>query len=154
MRHLHPLLAPAWAALAAASAAAAPAQTAAPPAHSGMKPGSWEIVAEITSSDAAGTRTITSRLCYGPDDVAVASRVLPPQRGLGAQCLASDIERGTDGVTWKLACTGPTGSLDGRATMKAGPTSYVAQASFGRKSAGKMVKVQEKINARWIGECT
>lgn len=156
MTHLHTLLVSALTAVAtfgAATASAAPS-IAPPPAHSGMKPGSWEIVSEITSSDSSSKRTVTSRLCYGPEDVAVPARVLPPQRGLGVQCLATDIKRGADGVAWKLACRGKAGALDGSATMKAGPTSYVAQASLGRKAGGKAVTVQEQINARWVGECT
>jgi hypothetical protein len=63
-------------------------------AHSGLKPGSWEISTVVEFSDTATNKTVTSKLCYLPEDVASPSRVLPPQRGLGFQCLASEIKAG------------------------------------------------------------
>lgn len=83
MRHFAPPFA--LAALLSGGAVAQPTTT----APSGLKPGLWEIVTQGASSDTTTTRSITSRICYSPEDVASPTKVLPPQRGLGVQCLLS-----------------------------------------------------------------
>ena len=141
-------------ALAASLAGAAAAQPAAPVAQSGLKPGSWEIASVVDFSDTSTRKTITSRLCYSPDDVAAPSRVLPPQRGLGVKCLASDVKAGgTTGIAWKLTCTGKEGAMNGTGTMKPGPTAYSAEVHLERKSGGKVVRIAEKTSGRWVGPC-
>jgi hypothetical protein len=130
------------------------AQAVSPAAASGLKPGMWEIVTHVESSDTTTTRTITSRVCYSPEDVASPTRVLPPQRGLGAQCLASDIKAGgQSGISWKLACKGKDAPLNGEGTLKPGPTSYTAEIRLERKAGAKVVKVGEKTTGKWLGEC-
>jgi hypothetical protein len=130
------------------------AQPAAPTPPSGLKPGSWEISTVVEFSDTSTRKTITSRLCYSPEDVASPGRVLPPQRGLGVQCLASDVQAGgTTGIRWKLACTGKAGAMTGTGTMKPGPTAYSAEVHLERKSGGKVARIDEKTSARWVGAC-
>jgi hypothetical protein len=130
------------------------AQPAATTAPSGLKPGSWEISTVIEFSDTSTRKTITSRLCYSPEDVASPGRVLPPQRGLGVQCLASDIKAGgATGIGWKLACTGKGGAMNGTGTMKPGPTAYSAEVHLERKTGGKVARIDEKTSARWVGPC-
>jgi hypothetical protein len=132
----------------------ASAQTASPAAASGLKPGMWEIVTVVENSETTTKRSITSRLCYSPEDVASPTTVLPPQRGLGAQCLASDVKAGGGaGISWKLACKGKEGSLLGGGTMKPGPTGYSAEVHLERKAGKKVVNVDEKSQGRWLGEC-
>ena len=123
-------------------------------APSGLKPGSWEISTVAEFSDTSTTKTITSRLCYSPEDVAAPGRVLPPQRGLGVQCLASDVKSGgTSGIAWKLSCTGKGGAMHGTGSMKPGPTAYSAEVRLERKAGGKVVRIDEKTSGRWVGAC-
>ena len=130
------------------------AQPAAGTAHSGLKPGSWEISTVVEFSDTATRKTITSRLCYSPEDVAAPTRVLPPQRGLGVQCLASDVKAGGEtGIAWKLACKGKDGPMNGSGAMKPGPTAYSAEVRLERKAGGKVLKIDEKTKGKWIGAC-
>jgi len=139
---------------ASAAGAGVAAQPAAPAAQSGLKPGNWEISTVIEFSNTATRKTITSRLCYAPEDVAAANRILPPQRGLGVQCLASDVKAGgTSGIAWKLTCTGKEGAMNGSGTMKPGPTAYSAEVHLERKAGGKVVKIDEKTSGRWLGPC-
>jgi hypothetical protein len=136
-------------------AGAASAQPAAPAAPSGLKPGSWEISTVAEFSDLSTRKTITSRICYSPEDVASPSRVLPPQRGLGVQCLASEVKAGGEtGIAWKLACKGKDGPMNGGGTLKPGPTTYAAEVRLERKTGGKALKIDEKTTGRWLGECT
>ena len=80
--------------------------------------------------------------------------MLPPQRGLGVQCLASDIKAGGEtGIAWKLSCSGKDGPMNGTGTMKPGPTAYSADVRLERKSGAKVLKVDEKIKGRWLGPC-
>ena len=130
------------------------AQPAAGPAHSGLKPGSWEISTVVEFSDTSTQKTITSRLCYSPEDVASPTHVLPPQRGLGVQCLASEVKAGGQtGIAWKLACKGKDGPMSGNGTMKPGPTAYSAEVRLERKAGGKVLKIDEKVKGRWLGAC-
>jgi len=130
------------------------AQPAAGTAHSGLKPGSWEISTVVEFSDTSSPKTVTSRLCYLPEDVASPSRVLPPQRGLGVQCLASEIKAGGEtGIAWKLTCKGKEGTMNGSGAMKPGPTAYSAEVRLERKAGGKVVKIDEKTKGRWLGTC-
>ena len=123
-------------------------------AASGLRPGLWEIVSTIESSDTTTTRTITSRICYSAEDVASHIKVLPPQRGLGAQCLASEVKSdGEAGISWNLTCKGKGASLQGAGRMKPGPTGYTAEIRLERKSGAKVVKVGERAKGRWLGEC-
>ena len=123
-------------------------------AHSGLKPGSWEISTVVEFSDTATNKTVTSKLCYLPEDVASPSRVLPPQRGLGVQCLASEIKAGGEtGIAWKLNCKGKEGTMNGSGAMKPGPTAYSAEVRLERKAGGKVVKIDEKTKGRWLGTC-
>jgi hypothetical protein len=135
-------------------ACAVAAQPATPSPPSGLKPGTWEISTAVEFSSTATHKTVTSRLCYSPEDVAAPNRVLPPQRGLGAQCLASDVKfGGTTGIAWKLTCSGKDGTMTGTGSMKPGPTAYSAEVRLERKSGGKVVHVDEKISGRWVGTC-
>jgi hypothetical protein len=130
------------------------AQPAANTPPSGLKPGSWEISTVVESSDTLTQKTVTSRVCYSPDDVASPSRVLPPQRGLGVQCLASDVQFGGEtGIAWKLTCKGKEGAMNGNGAMKPGPTAYSAEVRLERKAGAKVVKIDEKAKGRWLGEC-
>ena len=141
-------------AFAASAGGLAGAQPAAPVAQSGLKPGSWEISTVIESSSTSTRKTVTSRFCYLPDDVAAPNRVLPPQRGLGVQCVASDIKAGgTTGIAWKLTCSGKEGAMSGSGTMKPGPTAYSAEVHLERKTGGKVARIDEKTSARWVGPC-
>ena len=93
-------------------------------------------------------------MCYSPEDVASPSGVLPPQRGLGVQCLASDVKAGGEtGIAWKLACKGKEGPMNGSGTMKPEPTAYSAEVRLERKAGSKALKIDEKTKGRWIGEC-
>lgn len=131
----------------------ASAQPAAALPASGLKPGSWEISTVIASADASMQKTVTSRVCYSPEDVAAPERVLPPQRGLGVQCLASDVKSsGTVGISWKLACNGKVGSMNGSGTMKPGPGAYSAEVRLERKGA-KAARIDETITGKWVGTC-
>ena len=130
------------------------AQPATSTAASGLKPGLWEITTVVESADTSTRRTITSRLCYSPEDVASSSRVLPPQRGLGVRCLASDTKTAGDvGAAWKLTCKGKEGTLNGTGKMKPGPTAYSAEMRLEGKVGGKPLKIDEKTSGRWQGEC-
>ena len=141
-------------ALAALAAGTVSAQPAPSTAHSGLKPGSWEISTVVEFSDTATNKTVTSKLCYLPEDVASPSRVLPPQRGLGVQCLASEIKAGGEtGIAWKLTCKGKEGTMNGSGAMKPGPTAYSAEVRLERKAGGKVVKIDEKTKGRWLGTC-
>jgi hypothetical protein len=141
-------------ALAASAGGLAGAQPAPPVAQSGLKPGFWEISTVVEFSSTSTRKTVTSRLCYSPADVAAVNRILPPQRGLGVQCLASDVKAGgTTGIAWKLTCSGKEGALNGSGTMKPGPTAYSAEVHLERKSGGKVVKIDEKTSGRWVGSC-
>jgi len=141
----------AWVALVGGSVSAQPAASTPP---SGLKPGSWEISTVVESSDTSMQKTVTSRVCYLPEDVASPSRVLPPQRGLGVQCLASDVKAGGEtGIAWKLACKGKEGAMNGNGAMKPGPTAYSAEVRLERKAGSKLLKIDEKIKGRWVGEC-
>lgn len=132
----------------------ASAQPAAGTPPSGLKPGSWEISTVVASSDAATQKTVVSRLCYSPEDVAAPGRVLPPQRGLGVQCLASDIKSGgTTGIAWKLTCNGKGGTMSGSGAMKPGPAAYSAEVRLERKAGGKSVRIDETITGKWVGNC-
>ena len=132
-------------------AGAQPAPTAPP---SGLRPGAWEISTVIEFSNASTRKNVTSRLCYSPEDVANPARVLPPQRGLGVKCLASDVKAGgTTGIAWKLTCEGKDGAMNGTGTMKPGPTAYSGEVRLERKAGGKIVRVDEKISAKWVGAC-
>ena len=140
--------------LAASAAGTVSAQPAPSTAHSGLKPGSWEISTVVEFSDTATHKTVTSQLCYLPEDVASPSRVLPPQRGLGVQCLASEIKAGGEtGIAWKLTCKGKEGTMNGSGAMKPGPTAYSAEVRLERKAGGKVVKIDEKTKGRWLGTC-
>jgi Protein of unknown function (DUF3617) len=134
---------------------AASAQPTTGTAPSGLKPGSWEISTVAEFSDGASThKTITSRLCYSPEDVASPTHVLPPQRGLGVQCLASDVKiGGQTGIAWKLTCKGKDGPMNGSGAMKPGPTAYSAEVRLERKTGGKALKIEEKTSGRWLGPC-
>ncbi len=108
----------------------------------------------VEFSDTSTHKTVTSRLCYLPEDVASPSRVLPPQRGLGVQCLASDVKAGGEtGIAWKLTCKGKEGTMNGSGAMKPGPTAYSAEVRLERKAGGKVVKIDEKTKGRWLGTC-
>ena len=130
------------------------AQPATTVAASGLKPGLWEIVTVVERSDTSTRKTVTSRLCYSPEDVASPSRVLPPQRGLGVRCLASEVKAGGDtGIAWKLTCKGKEGALNGTGKMKPGPTGYSAEIRLEGKVGGKPLTVDEKASGQWKGEC-
>jgi len=130
------------------------AQPATNTAASGLKPGLWEIATVVERSDTPTRKTITSRLCYSPEDVASPSRVLPPQRGLGVRCLASEVKAGGDtGIAWKLTCKGKEGTMNGTGKMKPGPTAYSADIGLEGKVGGKLLKIDEKTSGRWQGEC-
>ena len=140
--------------LVASAGGSVSAQPAASTAHSGLKPGSWEISTVVEFSDTATHKTVTSKLCYLPEDVASPSRVLPPQRGLGVQCLASEIKAGGEtGIVWKLTCKGKEGTMNGSGAMKPGPTAYSAEVRLERKAGSKVVKIDEKTKGRWLGTC-
>lgn len=122
----------------------------------GMKPGVWEVVSVIQPPDAKVKKTVTSRLCYAAADVATASRVLPPQRGLGLQCVAADVKAADASAwSWKLTCNGTEGAYSGTGSLRPASTNYSAQVSLEQKRGAKGGgRIDQTVTGRWISDCT
>ena len=83
-----------------------------------------------------------------------SSTRVPPQRGLGVQCLASEVKAGGEtGIAWKLACKGKDGPMNGSGRHEArADRVFGRSARLERKAGGKVVKIDEKTKGRWLGD--
>lgn len=137
------------------SAASAQDKAGAASGGTGLKPGLWEIASSHDALDAKSKRTVTSRICYSASDVAVASRMIPPTRGLGVKCEVPDVKSAAPNITWKAVCKGKEGSsLASAGSMKVDATTYSAEVRFEQKGVGKVSLLEEKISARRVGDCS
>ena len=133
---------------AAPSAAAAPS-TAAPVARSGL----WEITIAEQVVNSTNKRNTLSRICLGPDDVKIAARVIPAQRSLGMHCDNLGLDDQGTTLTWKVACKGKEGSINGAATMTLAAESYVAQVKLDSRVGSKAGKLEQTITGKRVGDC-
>ncbi len=125
----------------------------APAVTTAMMPGLWEITNAIETVGSTSKRTVTMRICYGPDDVAAAPRIIPPQREFGMKCDTRDVKTVDSAVTWRVACVGKESSLNGSGKMIPAAQSYSATASLNAKTGAKTSKVEQSISGKWISEC-
>ena len=116
-----------------------------------MKPGVWELttINQVPGSNSA--RTVTARTCLSADDVGNLQRIVPQQQEFGMKCETRDARLQGQDATWRVACAGKDGSLNGTGKMTMAPDAYTGQAALERKAAGaKAVKVEQKVTGKWI----
>ena len=133
----------------AATTGAAPSAGATP-----MRPGLWETTVAVETVGSNSKRTIVSRACYAPTDVADAARILPRQREPGMKCENLDAKAQGANATWRVACASADGTLAGTAELALTGTTYSGHAEFERKKRGaKAEKVTEALSGKWLEAC-
>ncbi|MEP7300989.1 MAG: DUF3617 family protein [Caldimonas sp.] len=137
-----------------AAAPAAPAVLPQTSAATPMRPGLWENSIAIETAGSTTRRTIVSRACYTPADLADIARLLPKQREPGMKCENRDARAQGANATWQVACASPEGSLAGTAEMAVTATTYTGRAELERKKRGaKAEKVAETLAGKWLEAC-
>lgn len=134
---------PAWAQKAAPTAGPTP-----------MRAGLWETTVVIETAGTSGSRTIVSRACHAPADVADVARVLPKQREPGMKCENRDAKVQGANASWQVACASAEGTLGGSADLALAATTYSGHAALERKKRGaKAEKVTESLSGKWLEAC-
>lgn len=132
-----------------AGPAAAPGAGATP-----MRPGLWETTVAIETVGSNTKRTIVSRACYKPTDVADVAKVLPRQREPGMKCENVDARTVGANASWRIACSSADGTLTGAADLSLTGTTYSGHADLERKKRGsKAEKVAVAIGGKWLEAC-
>ncbi len=143
------------AALPLAFMASLPAAAAGP----AVKAGLWEVVAVAEKGGPNNKSTVTSRVCYGADDVKDLIHFVPVTQEIGWKCNVQDFKNTGDASSWKITCTTKTHQLAGAGTMTLKADSYAASISLEQKpnaakSTEKPLKIQETVNGKLVGgEC-
>ena len=119
-----------------------------------MNPGLWEISTLNETAGSTTKRTVTSRACYGSEDVGNVQRIVPQQREFGMKCETRDAKQRGAEATWRVACTGKDSTLNGTGKMTLAADVFTGRADLERRAAGtKAVKVEQHIMGKWIDNC-
>jgi hypothetical protein len=142
-------LTPSCTALALAGLVAGPAQ-----AQTSMKPGLWEITMTMEMPGMPmQPKPTTVRQCYRPEDVKDPKNMIPKQQDGGVKCETLDYKQSGDTASWRLACKGQGMNMTGSGNMTMKSDSYTGTSVMEMNMQGKNMKMSQKLNGKWVGEC-
>jgi hypothetical protein len=122
------------------------------PAKVASKPGQWETKTS-TKMDDGGRREGTSLVCISPRDLRSPEVLLPTYSQVGMTCANRDIKFNGNVVTWKVSCAGAGNAIEGSATLTFAETTQKGSGTYAQGVAGKTIKMQQTINAKFLGPC-
>ena len=114
------------------------------PAGAQMNPGKWKIT---TTTEMAGmpSQSATHTQCITSDDL------IPMSQDASQECQISDIKKQGNTVSWKIACGGGSGKMNGTGVATYNGDTMNGTMNMTIVSHG--TKVKNKISGRRIGPC-
>lgn len=118
-----------------------------------IKSGIWAITTEVNTT-VAGSKTpskaISSSLrCYTPNESNNLQLLIPQQNEPATTCLIQNYKLNKDKATWRLACKGAAGTLNGNGEMKILGDSYTGSVKLQKNTGGKTSALTQKISGKW-----
>lgn len=113
-----------------------------------IQPGLWKIRTELKNSMMPEPRSETRSECV-TDTEWDAEQLMKDAQG----CTTSDVESSAEKLSWKLVCTGPSGTMTGRAVYHSTGDEVDGRMNMSMQSGQMNVSMEMKFEGRRVGDC-